>query len=82
MISFSFRRQTPRLIVIYVNLEEEEKDPLDEAPYDQRIRVSKEESGNLWYILPPRDAYIGVSFVIRLTRTDVIRQVMVCCLVW
>ena len=82
MTNFSFRGQRLGLAIIYLNTEEDDEDPLDEALYAQRLRLNEEESGNLWYILPPRDAYIGVSFVIRLTRTDVIRQVMVCCLVW
>ena len=81
LISFSFRRQTPRLAVIYLNSEEEDEDPLDEALYAQRMRLSEEESGNLCYILPPRDAYVGMPFMTRLTRTNVNRRLMVCYLV-
>jgi hypothetical protein len=81
LISFSFRRQTSRLAVIYLNLEEEDEDPLDEALYAQRMRLSEDESDNLWQKLPPRDAYVGMPFVTRLTWTNVNRHVMVCYLV-
>ncbi|XP_044354484.1 uncharacterized protein [Triticum aestivum] len=77
LISFSFRRETPRLVVIYINSEDEDdEDPLDEALYAQRIRLSEDDSGNLWYILPPRDDYVGMPFVTRLTGTNVNRHVM------
>nr|XP_020197988.1 lysine-rich arabinogalactan protein 19-like [Aegilops tauschii subsp. strangulata] len=75
LISFSFRRETPRLAVIYIN-NDEHADPLDEALYAKGIRLSEDESGNLWYILPPRDDYVGMPFVTRLTRTNVCRHVM------
>ena len=48
LISFSFRRQTPRLAVIYLNSEEEDEDPLDEALYAQRMRLSEDETDSLW----------------------------------
>ena len=81
LISFSFRRQTPRLAVIYLNSKEEDEDPLDEALYAQRMRLSEDETGSLWEKLPPREAYIGMPFLTRLTRTNVNRHVMVCYLV-
>ena len=59
LISFSFRRQTPRL-------------------YAKGIRLSDDESSNLWYILPPCDDYVGMPFLTHLTRTNVNRHVVVC----
>ena len=47
LISFSFRRQTPRRAIIYMNWEDEDDDPLDEALYAKGIRLSEDESGNL-----------------------------------
>ena len=41
------------------------------SPLCKGIRLSEDESGNLWYILPPRDDYVGMPFVTRLTRTNV-----------
>ena len=76
LISFSFRRQTPRPAVIYINSEDKDDDPLDENHYAKGIRLSEDESGNLWYILPPRDDYVGMPFVTRLRRTNVDRHVM------
>src|SRR4051812_22221529 len=58
LTSFSFRRQTPRLAVIYINWEDEDVKLLDEDLYAKGIRLSEDESGNLWYILPSRDDYV------------------------
>ncbi|KAI5006693.1 hypothetical protein ZWY2020_033936 [Hordeum vulgare] len=75
LLSFSFRRETPRLVVIYLNYEEEDDDPL--LVFVQRMtRLSKDETDMLWQKLPPHDAYIGMPFVTRLTRTMVNRHVM------
>ncbi|XBH93014.1 hypothetical protein VPH35_084028 [Triticum aestivum] len=77
LISFSFKRQTPRMVVIYLNSDDEDDgDPLDKALYAQRMRLSDDESDNLWYIIPPRDDYIGMPLVTRLTRTNVNGHVM------
>ncbi|XP_044973883.1 uncharacterized protein LOC123441582 [Hordeum vulgare subsp. vulgare] len=77
LISFSFRREPPRLDVIYLNYAKEDDDPLDEALFSQRItRLSKDEMDTLWENLPPRDAYVGMPFVTRLTWTMVNRHVM------
>ena len=81
LISLSFKGRTPRLAVNYLNTEEDDEDPLDEALYAQGIGLSEDESGNLWYILPPRDDYVGMPFVTHLRRTNVNRHVMVCYLV-
>ena len=81
LISFSFRAERPKLAVIYVNTEEDDEDdedPLDEAIYAQRMRLSKEEVCNLWDIIPPRDDFFWVPFVTRLTSTMVDRHDMVC----
>ncbi|KAI4995306.1 hypothetical protein ZWY2020_035209 [Hordeum vulgare] len=75
LINFSFRRQTPRLVVIYIDSHDE--DPLDEALYAQRmIRLSEDEMDKLWEKLPPRDTYIGMQFITRLTGTMVNRPVI------
>ncbi|XP_044378794.1 uncharacterized protein [Triticum aestivum] len=76
LTSFSFRRQTPRLAVIYINWEDEDDDPRDEALKAKGTRLSEDESDNLWYILPPHDDYVGMPFVTHLTRTNVDRHVM------
>ena len=58
--------------------EEDDEDPLDEAIYAQRMRLSKEEVCNLWDIIPPRADFVGVPFVTRLTSTMVDRHEIVC----
>ena len=92
LISFSFRAERPKLAVIYLNLEEDDEDdednedpldeddenPLYEAIIAQRMRLSEEEVCNLWDIIPPRDDFVGVPFVTRLTSTMVDRHEMVC----
>ena len=55
LISFSFKAERPKLAVIYLNLVEDDEDPLDEDDEDplheaivaQRMRLSKEEVCNL-----------------------------------
>ena len=89
LISFSFRAERPKLAVIYINLveddednedplDEDDEDPLHEAIIAQRMRLSEEEVCNLWDIIPPRDDFVGVPFVTRLTSTMVDRHDMVC----
>ena len=92
LISFFFRVERPKLAVIYINLVEDDKDdednedpldeddenPLHEAIIAQRMRLSEEEVCNLWDIIPPRDDFVGVPFVTRLTNTMVDRHDMVC----
>ena len=81
LISFSFRAERPKLAVIYINKEEDDEDdedPLHEAIVAQRMRLSEEEVCNLWDIIPPRDDFVGVPFVTRLTSTMVDRHDMVC----
>ncbi|XP_037413119.1 uncharacterized protein LOC119276211 [Triticum dicoccoides] len=79
LISFFLSRQIPMMSVIYVNSEDEDdEDPFGKALNTQRMRLSEDESGSLWHILPPRDDYVEMPFVTRLTRTNVNRHVMVC----
>ena len=81
LISFSFRAERPKMVVIYINKEEDDEDdedPLHEAIVAQRMRLSEEEVCNLWDIIPPRDDFVGVSFMTRLTSTMVDRHDMVC----
>ena len=78
LISFSFRAERPKLAVIYVNTKEDDEDPLEEAIYARRMRLSEEEVCNLWDIIPPRADFVGVPFVTRLTRTMVDLHVMIC----
>ena len=59
-------------------LDEDDEDPLHEAIIAQRMRLSEEEVCNLWDIIPPRDDFVGVPFVTRLTSTMVDRHDMVC----
>jgi hypothetical protein len=98
LISFSFRGERPRISVIYLNLiadsedevheeddgedSDDDENPLDEALYAQGLRLSGEETGNLWDMLPLREDYVGMPFVTRLTRTNVKQHLMVCYLVW
>ena len=85
LISFSFRAERPKLVVIYINLVEDDEDPLDEYDEDplhgaiiaQRMRLSEEEVCNLWDIIPPRADFVGAPFVTRLTSTMVDRHDMV-----
>ncbi|KAI4996812.1 hypothetical protein ZWY2020_052154 [Hordeum vulgare] len=77
LINFSFTREYPRIVVIYLNYEEEDDDPLDEAVFSQRMmRLGEDETNMLWEKLPPRDAYVGMPFVTRLTRTMVNHNVV------
>ncbi|XP_044966703.1 uncharacterized protein LOC123426869 [Hordeum vulgare subsp. vulgare] len=77
LMSFSFRRKTSRLAVIYLNYEKYDDDPLDEAIFSQRItRLSEDETDMLWEKLPPRDAYVGMPFATRVTQTMVNYHVM------
>ena len=71
MISFSFRGERPRIFVIYLNLisdsedevheeddgenSDDDENPLDEALYAQRLRLSGVETCNLWDMLPLRE---------------------------
>ena len=94
LISFSFRAERPKLVVIYLNLveddeddednedplDEDDEDPLHEAIVAQRMRLSEEEVCKLWEIIPPRADFVGVPFVTRLTSTMVDRHIMVCCI--
>ncbi|KAI4972724.1 hypothetical protein ZWY2020_003649 [Hordeum vulgare] len=64
LISFSFTRETPRLVVIYLNSE--------------MVRLSEDETDNLLEKLLPRDAYVGMPFMTRLTHTSVTRHIMLC----
>ena len=57
-------------------LDEDDENPLHEAIVAKRMRLSEEED-----IIPPRDDFVGVPFVTRLTSTMVDRHVMVCYLV-
>ncbi|XBH69700.1 hypothetical protein VPH35_097508 [Triticum aestivum] len=57
-------------------LDEDDENPLHEAIIAQRMRLSEEEVCNLWYIIPPRDDFVGVPFVTRLTSTMVDRHEM------
>jgi hypothetical protein len=98
LISFSLRGERPRISVIYLNLisdsedevheeddredSDDDENPLDEALYAQRLRLSGEETCNLWDMLPLREDYVGMPFVTRLTRTNVKQHIMVCYLVW
>ena len=97
-IRFSLRGERPRISVIYLNLiadsedevheedddedSDDDENPLDEALYAQRLRLSGDETCNLWDMLPLREDYLGKPFVTRLTRTNVKRHIMVCYLVW
>ncbi|XP_044970554.1 uncharacterized protein LOC123430779 [Hordeum vulgare subsp. vulgare] len=77
LVSFSLRIRTPRMAIIYLNSEEEYEDPVDEAPYAQRItRRSEDETDTLWGKLPPREAYVGMPFLTLLTWMIVNRHVM------
>ncbi|XBI76783.1 hypothetical protein VPH35_069978 [Triticum aestivum] len=90
LIIFSFRVERPKLTVIYINkeeddeddeddedpLDEDDEDPLHEAIVAQRMRLSEEELCNQWDIIPPRDDFVGVPFVTRLTSTMVDRHDM------
>ena len=92
LISFSFRAERPKLAIIYINLVEDDEDdkddedpldkddedPLHEAIVAQIMRLSEEEVCNLWDIIPPRDVFVGVPFVTRLTSSMVDRHDMVC----
>ena len=98
LISFSFRRDRPRISVIYLNsipdseheVHEDEdgadldddENPLVEYLYAQGLRLGDEEIGNLWDMLPLREDYLGKPFVTRLTRTNVKQHLMVCYLLW
>ena len=98
LISFSFRRDRPRISVIYLNsipdsedeVHEEDdgedldddENPLVEYLYAQGLRLGDEEIGNLWDMLPLREDYLGKPFVTRLTRTNVKQHLMVCYLLW
>ncbi|XBI08863.1 hypothetical protein VPH35_136537 [Triticum aestivum] len=57
-------------------LDEDDENPLHEAIVAQRMRLSEEEVCNLWDIIPPRDDFVGVPFVTRLTSTMVDRHEM------
>ena len=59
-------------------LNEDDENPLHEAIIAQRMRLSEEEVCNLWDIIPPRDDFVGVPFVTRLTSTMVDQHEMVC----
>ncbi|XBI75331.1 hypothetical protein VPH35_068711 [Triticum aestivum] len=92
LISFSFRRDRPRISVIYLNsipdseheVHEDEdgadldddENPLVEYLYAQGLSLGDEEIGNLWDMLPLREDYLGKPFVTRLTRTNVKRHIM------
>ncbi|KAI5014262.1 hypothetical protein ZWY2020_055652 [Hordeum vulgare] len=77
LIKLYFRRQTPRLAVIYLNSEEEDKDPLHKALYAQRmIELCEDETYKLWEKLPPRDDYIEMPFMTPVTRSMVNHHVM------
>ncbi|XP_044973849.1 uncharacterized protein LOC123441506 [Hordeum vulgare subsp. vulgare] len=77
LTSFSFRRETPRLVVIYLKYEEEDDDPLDEAVFAQSMtRLTEEETHTIWEKHPPHAAYVGMPFVTLLTRTVVNHHVM------
>ena len=78
LFSFSFWAERPKLAIIYLNTDEDDEDPLDEAIYTRRIRLSEEEVCNLWDIIPPRADFVGVPFMTRLTSTMVNRHDMVC----
>ena len=78
LIRLSIRAERPKMAIIYLNTDEDDEDPLDEAIYTRRIRLSKEEVCNLWDIIPRRDDFVGVPFVTRLTSTMVDRHEMVC----
>ena len=94
LISFSFRGERPRISVIYLNLisdsedevheeddgqdSDDDENPLDEALYAQRLRLSGDETCNLWDMLPLREDYVGMPFMTRLTRTNVKQHLMVC----
>ena len=98
MISFSFRGERPRISVIYLNLifdsedevheeddgedSDDDENPLDEALYAQGVRLSNEETNNLWDMLPLCEDYVGMPFVTSLTKTNVKQHLMVCYLVW
>ena len=47
LISFSFRAERPKLAIIYLDADEDDEYPLDEAIYTLRIRLSEEEVCNL-----------------------------------
>ncbi|KAM3208195.1 hypothetical protein ACQJBY_063087 [Aegilops geniculata] len=57
-------------------LDEDDENPLHEVIAAQRMRLSDEEVCNLWDIIPPRDDFVGVPFVTRLTSTMVDRHEM------
>ncbi|XBJ10899.1 hypothetical protein VPH35_015673 [Triticum aestivum] len=57
-------------------LDEDDENPLHEAIVAQRMRLSEEEACNLWDIIPPRDDFVGVPFVTRVTSTMVDRHEM------
>ena len=71
--------------VIHLNTdddEEEEEDPFHDAVLARRMRLNEDQTNKLFDKLPPRDEYIGETFVTRLTRTNVsCGPVMVCYLV-
>ena len=87
LISFSFRAERPKLVVIYVNKAEDYEDdeddedddgPLGDAIVVQRMKLSEEEVCNLRDIIPPRADFVGVPLVTHLATTMVDRHVMVC----
>nr|XP_045088857.1 uncharacterized protein LOC123497059 [Aegilops tauschii subsp. strangulata] len=57
-------------------LDEDDENPLHEAIVAQRMRLSEEEVCNLWDIILPRDDFVRVPFVTRLTSTMVDRHEM------
>ncbi|KAI4974507.1 hypothetical protein ZWY2020_047787 [Hordeum vulgare] len=56
LVSFSFRRGTPRLAIIYINYEEEDDDPLDEALFSLCVSCGIE---------PNEEGVAGVRLITR-----------------
>ena len=77
-IVFSLSGESPNISVYYVS---DDEDPFDDAIFAQRLKLSEQEVENLLDRLPQRESYIGVPFVTRLTKTNLIEGTMVCYLI-
>ena len=60
-----------------------EYDPFEDDPFEssivvaQRVELDDDEKDHIRQLLPPKDEYIGVPYVTRLTSTNLARYVMV-----
>jgi hypothetical protein len=65
LVSFSLEGIIPKIIVIYLN------NGSSEPLVSQRCNLTNGESEHIQQIILARNSFIGVSFVTRLTRTNV-----------